>query len=272
MIMKYMENIRLRYVVLFVILLGLLACDKDTTAPGEVTDLIAWGGVEEVSMTWTEPPDGDLASIHITEVGAGKIYALPSGLNGVTIEGLTNGTNYEFAVVAVDENGNKSNAVHTSATPVPPFVVAEPDPTNYEPSIYVRFTGVYETISPSATFEIDTGGYVHIAISFNRAMDVSSIVPGQTVYFEGSTVSQGNISISEDQRTVDFTSNEVFSSFGTETAGASYTAYIFKLILLGDDEGNGAVLDSNGMPLDGDADGIAGGDLVLELNVYEELN
>ena len=176
MIMKHNVNIRLSYVTLFIILMGLWACEKDTTAPGEVTDLIAQGGVEEVSMTWTEPPDGDLASIHITEVGAGKIYALPSGLNGVTIEGLTNGTTYEFAVVAVDENGNRSNAVHASATPVPPFVVVDPDPANYEPSIYVRYDQGYETISPSATFEVDTGGYVHISITFNRAMDVSSIV------------------------------------------------------------------------------------------------
>ena len=42
--------------------------------------------------------------------------------------------------------------------------------------------------------------------------------------------------------------------------------------MLGDDAGNGAVLDISGMPLDGDEDGEAGGDLVLELSIYEELN
>jgi hypothetical protein len=263
---------QLRYLILFIFLLGIWACEKDNTAPGEVTNLTARGGVEEVVMTWTEPVDEDLASIYITEVGAGKIYALPSGFNGVTIEGLTNGVAYEFAVVAVDKNGNKSNAVHASATPTPPFVMVDPDQTNYEPSVYVRFAEGYETINPSATFAVDTEGYVHISITFNRAMDVSSIVSEQTIYFEGSTVAPGTISISEDQRTLDFVSTEIFSSFGTQMSGASYTAYLFNLIMLGDDAGNGAVLDSNGMSLDGDEDGEEGGDLVLELSVYEEQN
>lgn len=263
---------QIKYFILSMFIMGLLACEKDNTAPGEVTNLTARGGVEEVSMTWTEPVDDDLASIHITEVGAGKIYALPSGLNGVTIEGLTNGVSYEFAVVAVDENGNKSNAVHASATPTPPFVMVDPDQSNYEPSVYVRFGEGYETISPSATFAVDSEGYVHISIIFNRAMDVSSIVSEQTIYFEGSTVAPGTISISEDQTSLDFVSTEIFSAFGTQTSGASYTAYLFDLIMLGDDAGNGAVLDSKGMELDGDEDGEAGGNLVLELSVYEELN
>lgn len=270
MIMKQNVHKQARYLALFLFILGLVSCEKDKTAPGDVTNLTAAGGVEQVIMTWTEPPDDDLASIHITEVGAGKIYALPSGLNGVTINGLTNGITYEFAVVAVDENGNKSNAVHASATPAPPFVVVDPDQNNYESSIYVRFGEDYETINPSATFEVDAAGYVHVSLTFNRAMDVSSIISGQTIYFEGSTVSAGNISISEDQRTLDFVSTEVFSSFGAETAGASYTVYLFNLILLGDDAGNGAVRDGNGMPLDGDEDGLAGGNLLLELSIYQE--
>lgn len=268
--MRHNRHMQARYLLFFLFLPGLLACEKDNTAPGEVTNLTATGGVEEITMTWTEPPDDDLASIHITEVGAGKIYALPSGLKVITIKELTNGTTYEFSVVAVDENGNKSNAVHTSATPVPAFVVDDPDQSDYESSLYVRYGEGYETLIPSATFEVDSGGYVHISLTFNRAMDVSSIISEQTIYFEGSSVSPGTISISEDQRTIDFVSTEVFSSFGTETAGATYTAYIFHLILRGDDAGNGTVRDSNGMPLDGDKDGVAGGDLVLELNVYEE--
>jgi hypothetical protein len=270
--MKYIGLQQLKYLMLFLFVLGLVACQKDTTAPGEITNLKAVGGVEEVIMTWTEPLDDDLASIHITEVGAGKIYALPSGLNGVTIEELTNGTTYEFAVTAVDENGNKSNAVRTSATPSPPFVLLDPDQNGYESSVYLRFNDGYETINPSVAFEIDAGGYVHISLVFNRAMDISSIISGQTIYFEGSTVSSGTISVSEDLRTLGFVSTEVFSSFGTETAGASYTAYLFNLVLIGDDVGNGSILDSKGMPLDGDEDGISGGDLVLELSVYVEQN
>ena len=140
--------------------------------------------------------DEDLITILITEVGANKIYAQASGLNGITIVDLTKDVNYEFAVVTVDKEGNKSNAVHASVTTAIPYVVVEPDKEDYEPSVYVQFSDGYETITPSATFEIDTSGYVHITATLNRPLDVSSVVSGQTVYFQGADISSGDISFS----------------------------------------------------------------------------
>lgn len=270
--MKFNGNLLNRNAILFLFIIALAACQKDRTAPGDITDLVAIGGVEEVTLTWTEPPDEDLFSIQITEVGANKIYVQPSGYNGITIQELTNGLSYEFAVTAVDENGNKSNPVHASATPAPPFVVVDPDQNNYESSVYVSHPDGYETITPSASFEIDPAGQVHISITFNRPLDITSVLSGQTVYFEGSSVSSGDLSFSEENKTLTFSSTESFSSFGTSEQAASYTAYIFEFVLLGDDIGNGAILDSNGMPLDGDGDEVAGGDFRLELTVNEENN
>jgi hypothetical protein len=269
--MRQLRVIQLRHVLLILFIIACTSCDKDTTPPGEVTDLIARGEVEAVALSWTEPHDADLASIEITEVGADKIYALPSGLENVTIVGLTNGTSYEFAVVAVDENGNKSNAVHASATPAEAFVVVVPDQSNYESAVYVDHSDGYQTVVPSETFSIDSSGHVHMELTFNRPLDGSSVVSGQTVYFEGSEISPVNISISEDKLTLSITSGEPFYSFGTSSESASYTAYLFDIVLVGDDGGNGAILDSGGMPLDGDDDGAVGGDFVLEFTVNEAI-
>lgn len=262
----------LNYPIIFLFILAVSACEKDKTPPGEITNLVAIGEVEQVTMSWTEPTDADLVSIQIVEIGADKVYALPSGLNGVTITGLTNGTSYEFEVVAVDANGNKSNAVTTTATPRTAFLVAEPYQNEYEPSVYVNYSDGYQTIAPSATFGVDTLGKIHITVSFNRPLDVSTVLSEQTIYFEGTGVSPGDLSFSEDNTSLTFTSTELFSSFGTSVPSASYTAYIFEFVLVGENVGGGAILDSNGMALDGDEDGQPGGNFVLELYVYEGLN
>jgi len=269
--MKCLGRLGKKYSIIVLFILGLSACDKDKTPPGEVTDLIARVGEEQVSLTWTEPPDEDLISIQIAEVGADKIYAQPSGLNGITIEDLTNGVNYEFAVVTVDEAGNKSNPVYTTATPTAPLEVTDPDQNDYEPSVYVQYLDGYVTLTPSATFEIDTLGYVHITLTFNRPLDISSALSEQTIYFEGADVSPGNLSFSQENFTLTFTSTETFSSFGESTESASYMIYTFDFVMIGDDTGDGAILDTNGIPLDGDEDGLSGGDFILGLTVYEQI-
>lgn len=270
--MRHLAKNLWKYIMLFFFLVYLSACDKDKTPPGTVMDLVARGGVEKVSLTWIEPRDEDLASILVTEIGAEKIYAQPSGLNGMTIQGLTNGTSYEFAVVTVDFNGNKSNAVRASATPFPAFAVVDPDQDDYEPEVYVDNTDGYQTLTPSATFGIDSTGHVHLTIAFNRSLEVSSVISGNTIYFEGSVVSHGNVSISEEDKTLTFISTDPFTSFGEGSSSASYMVYMFDFVLVGEDTGSGAIMDSNGIPLDGDEDGFAGGDYVLELTVNEQIN
>jgi hypothetical protein len=270
--MRLIGNLQLRYSVYFLSILFLPACDKDKTPPGEVTDLDARGGAEKVHLTWTEPLDADLTSIQIEQVGANKFYALPSGFDSITIADLTNGINYEFAVVAVDDNGNKSNAVRTSATPSPPYIVVDPIMEDYEPEVYVQYSNGYQTLTPSATFEVDNTGRVHITATFNRPLDISSVQSGQTVYFQGTTVSPGDVSLSENNTILTFVSNQAFNIFGEISQSASYTIYTFDFILVGENAGNGNILDNEGIALDGDEDGLSGGDFVLELTVFEQIN
>lgn len=271
-LMRHLGKVLLRYMMVILSLFCISACDKDKTPPGEVMNLVARGGLERVSLTWKEPQDADLASILVTEIGADKIYAQPRGLNGMTIEGLTNGTSYEFAVVTVDLMGNKSDAVHASATPFPAFVVVDPDQNDYEPEVYVDYSDGYETLVPSATFEVDSMGLVHLTLTLNRPLDESSVISGQTIYLEGSAVSPVNVGISEDDKTLNIISADPFSTFGESSASASYLVYMFDFVLVGEDTGDGTVLDSNGIPLDGDDDGFAGGDFVLEFTVNEQIN
>jgi hypothetical protein len=270
--MRNLGKLPLKYSILFLFILFVSACeDKDTTPPGVVMNLTATGEEGQASLTWTEPVDSDLSSIEITQTPPDRVYSQPGGQNGATITGLTNGTSYDFAVVAVDEEGNKSSAVHVSVIPNTPFVVVDPDPDDYEPSVHVTNNVGYQTTIPSATFGVNTMGAVYITVTFNRAVDVSSVLAGQTIYFEGDTISPGNVVFSEDNKTVTFTSTDIFSSFGTTYTIPPSFAYVFDFILVGDDEGYGMIRDSNGMVFDGDQDGTPGGNFVLEdLSVRED--
>jgi hypothetical protein len=122
-------HFRLSFLLPFVIALvfAFTACedpsgserDDDTSLAG-VTGLSAAPGNGQVTLSWTDPADADLASIEITWTG-GSVTAEKSTAenlaNSKTITGLTNGTEYTFTVKAVDATGNKSAGVTAKATP-----------------------------------------------------------------------------------------------------------------------------------------------------------
>jgi hypothetical protein len=78
----------------------------DTTPPAEVGNLEATAGNGIVRLDWTDPADGDLASIEITwEPGSGS-KSVDKGIESSIVTGLTNGTSYTFTVQAKDSAGN----------------------------------------------------------------------------------------------------------------------------------------------------------------------
>lgn len=223
--------------------------DVDTTPPLPVTDLIASPRDGSVILSWTEPPCPDLDGIEISySPGSSMVYSQPAGLNGATISGMPNGTAYEFSVKTVDVTGNKSAAVTVAATPNPPFVVVTPDQSDYNPA--------------GGTFTTDGAGHLIITVTFNRALDLNSVVPAATIYFEGYAISQGTVEFSNGNKTVTFTTTDQWSAFATPGQ-----MIYFDFLLIGTDAGNGVVKDSNGMVLDGDEDGVAGGNYVLHLYI-----
>lgn len=250
--MEFKADVFMKLSFALMLVLVFSSCKKDdvvdTTVPGQVTDLMATASDGTVLLAWTEPSDPDLFEIEVAYApGSGITLSQAAGLNGMTISGLENGTQYDFTVVAVDETGNKSNAVHVTAVPNPPFVVISPNQDNYNPA--------------GGTFTIDGSGHLIITVNFNRPVDPSSVKPALTIYFEGDAISQGHVTYTSQNRTLTFTTTDVLTDF------ASYSGNVyFDFFLIGDDGGDGVISDENGMVLDGNEDGEAGGD--YELNLY----
>ena len=252
-VMKHKNYLLFGSSFVFLFILFLFACSKeegiDTTPPAQVSDLAVVAGNGEVTLTWTEPADADLDRIEISYTpGSDILYSQAAGSGTFTVSGLINGTVYSFAVVTVDETGNKSQAVNISALPNTPFVVVSPNQDNYNPA--------------GGTYTTDGNGHLIITVTFNRPVDINSVKPTLTIYFEGDAISQGTVSVSNNNKTITFTTTDQVSDFGTY----SQNIY-FDFLLIGDDVGNGVITDSNGMVLDGDEDGESGGNYVLNLYI-----
>lgn len=252
--MKHNADFLIKFSVALLFVFLFTSCDKkddeneiDSTPPGLVTDLEVSVSDGQVVLMWTEPSDPDLDEIEVSYPGSSVVLSQAAGLNGMTVSGLSNGTEYDFAIVTVDETGNKSNAAHITAVPNVPFVVVTPDQNDYNPA--------------GGTFTTDGSGHLIISVTFNRAVDANSVVGAQTIYFEGDAISLGTVTFSNENKTVTFTTTDEIADFAT-ISGNAY----FDFFLIGDDTGNGVISDSNGMVLDGDEDGEAGGN--YELNLY----
>jgi hypothetical protein len=252
--MKNPKHLLTQFSMFLLLIFLFTACEKkeddiDTTPPMPVTELTAVPSEGQVVLSWTEPTCPDLDRIEISYTpGTGVILSQLAGLNSITLTGLTNGSSYEFEVRTVDETGNKSDAVTVTAVPNTPFVVVSPDQSDYFPA-------------GGSTYSSDGSGHLIISVTFNRAVDLNSVVPAATIYFEGDAVSQGTVSFSNGNKTVTFTTTDELADFAIFSGNI-----IFDFFMIGDDAGNGIIMDSNGMVLDGDEDGVAGGD--YELNLY----
>ncbi|MBN2350766.1 MAG: fibronectin type III domain-containing protein [Bacteroidales bacterium] len=240
--------------LLLVALLFVYSCKKDeddTTPPGPVTDLTASPGDSEVTLGWTEPTDADLLNIEISiSPGSYLPITVIKGTSGGTITGLTNGTLYTFSVVTIDGDGNRSAAVTADAKPNVPLVITAPNQADYN------------AYGPP-TFTLDGTGHAKINITFNRAINVSTLVGGQTVYIQsGTNIVSGGITYDTGTNTATFTSTQPIADWCSFSPDCT-----FKFIVVGTDAGQGAVLDTDGMHIDGDEDDTPGGNYELTLTV-----
>jgi hypothetical protein len=93
----------------------------DTAAPGEAGALDGVPGIGLVTLSWTDPEDGDLDHLEITltPVVAGitqPLVAAP-GAGTKIVKGLANNTAYTFTVQTVDAAGNRSAGTSLTRTP-----------------------------------------------------------------------------------------------------------------------------------------------------------
>ncbi|HXC79179.1 MAG TPA: fibronectin type III domain-containing protein [Candidatus Acidoferrum sp.] len=93
-----------------------------STIPGQPTNVVASGGNQQVSLTWTAPANNGATITSYTATAApggatGTVNGNPAAA-AVTVTGLTNGTPYTFTVVAHNANGDgPASAPSNSATP-----------------------------------------------------------------------------------------------------------------------------------------------------------
>ncbi|MDP3980196.1 MAG: DNRLRE domain-containing protein, partial [Chlamydiota bacterium] len=102
---------------------------EDNIAPAPVTSLSATSANEQISLTWANPQDSDLANIRILYKTTGYPENENDGslvYNGLSesfiISNLTNGTIYYIAVFAIDETGNVGPAATITASPSLPGI------------------------------------------------------------------------------------------------------------------------------------------------------
>ena len=122
----------------------------DLTPPGNVAAFNETAGNAQVTLSWTNPGDGDLAGIKIIRKAGSapannsdgtQIYSA-LGTNFVDT-GLTNGTQYYYGAYAFDTAGNFASGVIITSTPVA-GVVNDPNfspaPGTIGPAISVTIT------------------------------------------------------------------------------------------------------------------------------------
>ena len=177
------------------------------------------------------------------------INVLP-GTSGGTITGLTNGTTYTFSVVTIDNSGNRSDPVTADAKPNVPLVITAPDQSDYN------------AYGPP-TFTTDGEGHVKVNFTFNRPVNVATLVGGQTVYIQsGVNIVSGGITYDTETNTATFTSTQPIGDWCSFSPDCT-----FSFVVVGTDAGQGAVTDADGMHLDGDEDDTPGGNYELTLTV-----
>ena len=88
------------------------------TVPGQVTGLKATAGNQQIALMWTAPSDGGSA-ITKYEYQQDQGTWTTTGGTGTTFTktGLSNGTEYDFKIRAVNAVGNGTASVEVSATP-----------------------------------------------------------------------------------------------------------------------------------------------------------
>lgn len=105
------------------------ATPQDTTPPGPVTGLAAFGRDAEVVLSWDNPEDADFSSVKIvystSSYPAGPEYGTeanpggtPAPIDSFVHMNRVNGQTYYYSVFARDEAQNFSSAANAEATPV----------------------------------------------------------------------------------------------------------------------------------------------------------
>ena len=189
----------------------------DTTAPADVTNLVATNKDASVLLTWEDATDEDVYGYEVTwnksnpinrsaAMTANSMMVAP-GAEGCYISNLTNGTEYTFTVKSVDTSGNKSAGVSKTITPS----IIEKSPL-----------AITLTANTSSKTSQD------VVISVNATTDNASEVK-KIAYKEGSLADIESVLSGTDISTtkeITATENATYTVAAVDTAGRRELAFI----------------------------------------------
>jgi hypothetical protein len=101
----------------------------DTTPPGDVQNFTAVGGDQQITLSWTNPPDSDFVGVRIryrtdhfpADINDGTLLGDFTGQPNQTAStahtGLQNGVTYYYSAASYDASGNYQSTAHASVTP-----------------------------------------------------------------------------------------------------------------------------------------------------------
>ena len=159
--------------------------------PATRTGLLATPGDRQVSLSW-DPPDTDARRAVATSVDVLVDRVVRTTVTGtattVTITGLTNGTRYDFSLVAVDAEGRTSpESARVSATPTDPAPPAAPT------GVFVARGDTAGVVSWQPVADGDLTGYrVQVSTDGTTWSDATpATTTGTTLTITGLTNGQG---------------------------------------------------------------------------------
>lgn len=174
----------------------------DNTPPDVPTNLTANPGNSSVQLAWTAVPQSDLAGYHVyraTNV-AGPWTRLTTNTTSTTsynASGLTNGTEYFFAVTSVDNSPQANESQKSAAVSATPAVAADTTPPPAPTGVSAVAGNASATVTWSAVTAADLDGYrvyrgtsaagpwtdpVSVAKTSSNAV-VTGLANGTTYYF-----------------------------------------------------------------------------------------
>jgi hypothetical protein len=94
---------------------------EDTTAPANVTNLVATPTFNSISLSWTNPTDQDFAKVNVYEDGKYKKSVTATEGSSAYFSDLDPDTTYSFKVTSVDFTGNESSGavIEVKTLPLP---------------------------------------------------------------------------------------------------------------------------------------------------------
>ncbi len=128
----------------------------DVVPPAPVQDLTGTAGNEMVNLEWFDPSDTDLSHIHVywTPGNEETPYQVAAGLEEVTLNGLSNDTEYTFTVKAVDTSFNESSGETISLTPSLPDPPTTPQNVTASPGYNLTIKVTWDEVPTAESYTI----------------------------------------------------------------------------------------------------------------------